>query len=78
MTVGELKEILNKRSDLDDLEVIVEVDNRNRDLKFNICNVTSVLLPFGGFMSIDCRNEDEDEDEDIGACERASLGNDWW
>lgn len=76
MTVGQLKALLNKRSDMDDLEVIVEVDNGVRDLKFNIHNVTSVLLPFGGFVSIDCRNDDEDEDAD--ACERDSLGTDWW
>ena len=64
MTVGQLKELLNKRNDMDDLEVIVEVDNGDRDLKFNIRGVTSVLLPFGGFVSIDCREEDEDEDEE--------------
>lgn len=76
MTVGQLKKLLNKRSDMDDLEVIVEVDNGVRDLRFNIHNVTSVLVPFGGFVSIECRNEDEEEDAD--ACERDSLGNDWW
>lgn len=78
MTVGQLKEILNKRSDLDNLEVVVEVDNGDGDLRFNIHNITSVLVPFGGFVSIECRNEDDDEDEDADACERASLGDNWW
>ena len=83
MTVGELKMILNKRNDMDDVEVVIEIDNRYANAIYGVGGVTTVPSPYGAFVIINgCNVEEEEEEdeeaEDIAACERASLGDNWW
>lgn len=77
MTVGQLKKLLNKRSDMDDAEVVISVYDGQMDTLYEIGSVTVVPSPNGTFVTIAIGGYRTDE-EDADACERASLGNDWW
>lgn len=77
MKIKELKAILNKRNDMDDAEVVISVDDGRMDTLYDIYSISFVPTPNGTFATIAISEYGEDE-EDADACERASLGNDWW
>ena len=75
MKIKELKAILNKRNDIDDAEVIISVDDGQVDALYDIGSISVVPSLSGTFVTIGGYRTDE---EDADACERDSLGNDWW
>ena len=77
MKIKELKAILNKRSDMDDAEVVISVYDGQMDTLYEIGSVTVEPSPNGTFVIIAIGGYRTDE-EDADACERDSLGTDWW